>query len=86
MDKLNQEISEGQVKPAQLMVGSLDVKALYTSIDQKVAGVKVKERILQSKADYEGLDYKGGLIWSTFSIEKVSKKIKILLIKINILN
>ena len=43
------------------MVGSLDVKSLYTSINTKVAANKVKERILNSKAQYSGVDYKWGL-------------------------
>ena len=39
-------------------MGSLDVRALYASIDNRVTGVKVKERILKSQAKYEWVDYK----------------------------
>ena len=73
IDKLNQKIASGQLEPANLMIGSLDVKALYTSIDQKVAGIKVKERILSSKAKYLGVDYKWALKYLALSMTPSEK-------------
>ena len=52
IDALNQKIEKGEINPSNLMVGSLDVKSLYTSINTKIAANKVKERILKSKAQY----------------------------------
>ena len=56
VNELNNKIREGTVKSEDLMVGSLDVKALYPSIDVKQAGKICKDRIMESSLKIEGLD------------------------------
>ena len=58
INDLNKQILNGQVKPNNLMVGSLDVSALYTSITHKAAGIIAKETVMESNCKFKGIDYK----------------------------
>ena len=58
MDDLNRRIQNGEVKPRRLMTGSLDVSALYPSINTKIAGRIVRDRVAKSKMQVEGVEYK----------------------------
>merc|ERR1711954_35623 len=50
--------SGGQVDGDQLVLGSLDVEALYPSIDIKLAGQIIRERIRNSKLRIDGIDWR----------------------------
>ena len=63
VDAFNKKIVNGDICPNKLMVGSLDVTSLYTSISTKVAGVICKDRILNSKVSFEGVDYTWAVIY-----------------------
>ena len=43
VDRLNEKIVKEEIKPRNLIVGSLDVKALYSNINTKVAAEKVRD-------------------------------------------
>ena len=63
IDMLNQKIKSGEIKAPRLMVGSLDVEALYPSTDVHQASKIVKDRILKSPLKFENIDYRWALIY-----------------------
>ena len=71
IDKLNQMIENEEIKPQDLMIGSLDVKALYTSIDTKTAGKLARDNIVKTKTKFEGIDYKRGLKYLALTMTNI---------------
>ena len=61
IEELNAKIRNGQVNSENMMVGSLDVTALYPSINTKHAGRICRDRIKNSPLSIEGTDYKQAL-------------------------
>merc|ERR1711954_234440 len=79
IEDLNQQIREGKVNGDQLMVGSLDVEALYPSIDVNRAAEIVKERVMESELRLEGIDWRWMLIYMTLTMtphEKVDNRVQ----------
>ena len=60
---LNQKIKPGEIKAPRLMVGSLDVEALYPSTDVHQASKIVKDRIMKSPLKFKNIDYRWALIY-----------------------
>ena len=56
VEEFNELIRTGQVDGEGLTLGSLDVEALYPSIDTKLAAKIIKERILETQLRFEGID------------------------------
>ena len=79
VDALNAKIVKGEVNPNKLVLGSLDVQALYPSISTKAAGTIVRDRILKSEAKFDGVDYVWGLKYLALTMsncEKVNARIQ----------
>ena len=55
--RLNESIREEKIKAPRLMIGSLDVEALYPSTDVRKAAEIVKNRILKSQLKVNNVDY-----------------------------
>ena len=70
IDKLNQLIREGKVNDKLIMIGSLDVEALYPSTDIKKACQIVKERIKKSPMKHENIDFRWALIYLALTMTK----------------
>ena len=62
IDKLNKQIRSGEVKAPRLMVGSLDVEALYPSTDITKEAQILKQRILKTPMKFANIDYRWGLV------------------------
>ena len=56
IERLNRGIRSGEIKAPRLMVGSLDVKALYPSTDIYKAAETLKERIVRSPMRFGNID------------------------------
>ena len=56
VEELNRKIRNMQVNPRNLMVGSLDVTALYPSIDTEKAACICRDKVLKSELQFEGID------------------------------
>ena len=70
IDSLNRDIHEGKVDSNNLMVGSLDVEALYPSINTTVAGRICKDKVIKSSATFEGIDYKSASIYLKLTMSR----------------
>ena len=55
--KLNKDIREGRIVAPDLMVGSLDVEALYPSTDIYKAAEILKNRVIKSSMKFNNIDY-----------------------------
>ena len=58
VEDLNQQIREGLVDDQRIMIASLDVSALYPSIDTKLAAELVREEITGSGIKFDGIDWR----------------------------
>ena len=62
VEEVNKRILEAGVRrgpfqrAGKLMIGSSDVRVFYPSIDIEVAAEEVKQEIIESKVEIEGLD------------------------------
>ena len=74
IDRLNQDIKAGRVKAPNLMVGSLDVEALYPSTDIHKAAQVLKNRIKKSPMNVSNVDYRWGLIYLALTIQPDKRK------------
>ena len=63
INELNRQIREKDVNSSSMMVGSLDVEALYPSINVKRAGEICRDKVTKSDLQIEGIDYRWGLIY-----------------------
>ena len=63
-------------KDKELMVGSLDVEALYPSIDQKEGPKLVSEEVRKSRLKFEGINYRLTAVYltSTMTPERQEKE------------
>ena len=73
VDDLNKRILDCDIDSDKIMVGSLDVKALYSSIDTKKASRICKERITKSPLTVEGIDYKWAGIYLAITMTPLEK-------------
>ena len=55
------------------MVGSLDVEALYPSINVKRAGEICRDKVNESKLKMEGIDYRWGLVYIALTATPAEK-------------
>ena len=79
VEDLNQQIREGLVDDQRIMIASLDVSALYPSIDTKLAAELVREEITGSGIKFDGIDWRWGLIYLALTMtnaEKVDAKVQ----------
>lgn len=61
------------------MIGSLDVKALYTSINTKIAGELARDNVRKTKTQFKGVNYTWALKYLALTLtnaEKVDAKIQ----------
>ena len=58
IELLNKKIREKKIGSSKMMVGSLDVEALYPSIDVRKAGEICGDRILETELKQDGIDYR----------------------------
>ena len=63
IEDLNGKIRAGEVDSGHMMTGSLDVEALYPSIDVKKAGEICRDKVLESELNLEGIDYRWALVY-----------------------
>ena len=59
-----------------LVIGSMDVKALYTSLDQLAAAKDIKEEFIRSELEVTNVDYRAAAVYlaSTCSEAELSKE------------
>ena len=82
VELFNERIRRGELEGEELVLGSLDVEALYPSIDTMLAGKIVKERIMASELRLEGIDWRWLLIYLSLTMtpaDKVDNKLLCLL-------
>ena len=74
IEEANQRLQDEQVQ--DLMVGSLDVVALYPSIDQKVGARIVAEEMLRNGVRYRGVDIHKAVRYlaATMTDERIAKE------------
>ena len=58
IEAFNDKIRQGKTNDEEIMVGSLDVEALYPSIDVDLAASIVKAKIMESPLKMEGVDWR----------------------------
>ena len=78
VEDLNTQIREGSIEDTSLMIGSLDVEALYPSIDARKAGQIVRDRITESDLKVDGVDWRWVLIYLGLTMtphDKVDQKL-----------
>ena len=63
IEKFNSQIRNGEVEAEKLTIGSLDVSALYPSINTKHASRIVRDRVIEADLKFEGINYKSALIY-----------------------
>ena len=73
IDSLNQKIDKGVIKPKSLTVGSLDVSALYSSVDTRTAGEMARNKIKQSSVNFQGVDYQWALVYLQVTMSPAEK-------------
>ena len=66
VETINKEIREGRIESKDLVVGSLDVTALYASIDTRKAVKLTRDRAIMSSCTWEGVDIRWALIYLAF--------------------
>ena len=57
VEATNELIRAGVIPGEEVALGSLDVEALYPSIDMKLAGQIIKEKITTSELNVDGVDW-----------------------------
>ena len=78
VEKLNDQIRAGEVDDQRIMICSLDVSALYPSIDTKLASKIVRDEIRESPMKFEGVDWRWALVYlalTMINMQKVDTKI-----------
>ena len=78
IEGLNKMIRDGEIDSQNLIIGSLDVSNLYGSIDVKKATQLVRQRALETKCTWEGIDLRWALIYLALTLkpwEKVNFKL-----------
>ena len=73
IEELNAKIRKKEINSERMMVGSLDVEALYPSIDVRQAGEICRDRILNSELKQEGIDYRWALIYLALTATPVER-------------
>ena len=63
VEAVNKEIREVKIESKDLIIGSLDVTALYASIDTRKAVKLTRDRALISSCTWEGVDIHWALIY-----------------------
>ena len=63
IDRLNERLTEEKTPNNGYFVGSLDVKALYPSLDTKVCSKIAAERIVRSKLEFDGVNWDWATIY-----------------------
>ena len=71
VEELNARIRQGEIKSDDLMIGSLDVAALYPSIDTKQAAKICRDKVRESTLDIQGVDYRQAMIYLKLTIKPV---------------
>ena len=72
------QITKGEIDSSQMMIGSLDVTNLYGSISVKKATELVRQRALETKCSWEGVNLRWALIYLALTLkpwEKVNYKL-----------
>ena len=59
-----------EVDPGEVAVGSMDVTALYPSLDQRVSARMVKEAYLASEFEVEGVDWKAVSLYLALTVSR----------------
>ena len=62
-DELNDKIRKGLVNDQGPMIGSLDVTALYPSINVKLAAELTRDLVLESGIKIAGIDWRWPMIY-----------------------
>ena len=70
IEDLNKEIREGEIDSSKLMVGSLDVEALYPSIRVKEATEIIRKKMENTDVKVDGVDYRWALIYLKLTCTK----------------
>ena len=73
MEKLNDQIRAGEVDDQRIMICSLDVSALYPSIDTKLASKIVRDEIRESPMKFEGVDWRWALVYLALTMTNGQK-------------
>ena len=63
IEGMNHRIRKGEIDSENLTIGSLDVAALYPSIDTKQASRICRDRLMASEMKIEGLNYTQALVY-----------------------
>ena len=69
IESLNKMIRDGEIDSHNMIIGSLDVSNLYGSINVKKATQLVRERALQTKCKWEGIDLHWTLIYLALTLK-----------------
>ena len=78
IDKLNKDIREGRIVAPDLMVGSLDVEALYPSTDIYKAAEILKMRVIKSPMKFQNIDYRWALVYLALTMTPAMKEASVL--------
>ena len=63
----------GEVNTENVIVGSMDIEALYPSLDTKRAGEVVRDRILAFQLKFDGIDWRWALVYLALTMSNVEK-------------
>ena len=73
VDKFNTQIRQGEVDGDRVMIGSLDVEALYPSIDVNLAAKMTGNLVRESAIKFEGIDWRWALIYLVLTMSNIEK-------------
>ena len=73
VEDINEKINRGEVLPESMVVGSLDVEALYPSIKTMEAGRIARDCIQKSSLKLEGIDYRWALVYLALTMSNAEK-------------
>ena len=69
VEQVNLDIDAGKIDSTDMIIGSLDVNALYASINMKQAVQLTREAALNSNCRWEGIDYRWALIYLALTLK-----------------
>ena len=79
VDSLNDQIRKGEVDDERIMIGSLDVEALFPSTDTKIAAKLTRDKVRDANITYDGIDWRWAVVYLALTmtaIEKVDAKVQ----------
>ena len=71
VEKFNTKIREGLIDGENLTIGSLDVENLYGSVNTKVACNVIREEVMNSPLNFEGIDWRWALVYCALTLTPI---------------